>query len=133
MIDSSADLQGENWYEKILRAVAPCDLPECGFSEFETYGSFVMTYCPERYGFRIWNSERRGHLFYDMQGIGWRDVLWMGKEYDALSFEKTLHYSTLMKKILKWNISHLLRFTTWLKLITFYDAVRTKERTEKNG
>lgn len=51
-----SDLKGENWCEKVINAMPTND--KNGFSEFETYGTYVLNYYPGKYASRTLNSFR---------------------------------------------------------------------------
>lgn len=120
-IDSREDISGGVWYEKVIRSIDISEIMYSGFSEFETYGTYVTTYHPQLYRCREWKSERRGHLFFEIENMDWADASWLGKQLDALSFEKTLNYDTITKKILKYKISHIIKFTSYLKMLEMYN------------
>ncbi len=53
-------VNGEDWIEKILNACENLEKP-C-FSEFETYGTYVMTYYPGKYETQVLNTFRSAGL-----------------------------------------------------------------------
>ena len=57
-IESSVKVEGEDWIEKTINSISPSD--HCGFSEFETYGTFVLNRHPESYVERELPSLRYG-------------------------------------------------------------------------
>ncbi len=87
-IESNSILCGVAFYEKILRAIRPEVLQENSFSEFETYGTFVMTNYPDSYRLRHWHSFRYGAEFLHPDEMTDADYLWLGKDFDAVTFEK---------------------------------------------
>ena len=80
------DLLGEKFYEKIFHAI-DIDNMKLGFSEFETYGTWMMDRHPEAYAFREWKSMRRTNIFTDSHDLTKEDINWLAKDYDAASFE----------------------------------------------
>lgn len=122
-IELKDSIVGKTWYEKVLRSISTKDIMYSGFSEYETYGIFASTFYPGLYENRDWKSERRGHLFFDIESISWDDIRWVGKEYDALSFEKSINYNTRIRKILQYKITHIIKFTTYLKVMKLYDSI----------
>ena len=122
-IDSREDIRGDAWYEKVIRVIDKKDIMYSGFSEFETYGTYVTTYHPQLYMCSNWKSERRGNLFFEIENLDWADASWLGKQFDAISFEKTLNYDTVTKKIFKYKFSHIIKFTSYLKLLKIYDGL----------
>ena len=88
VIESNKALEGEKYWERILRAIEPIQIHQSAFSEFETYGTFVALRHPELYRIREWHSFRLGGEFFDPNTICDRDYTWLGKDFDAISFEK---------------------------------------------
>ena len=88
-IESNSALDGENFQEKIINAINLKDLTSSGFSEFETYGNYVMTRYPESYILRDWHSLRSHIKFYrNISELTDRQIKWLTSYYDALSIEK---------------------------------------------
>ena len=83
----NTELAGISFGEKILSAVGSDNL-RCGFSEFETYGTFIGLKYPASYKIRNWFSFRNANFFVDISDLNDDDVLWLSKEYDAATFEK---------------------------------------------
>lgn len=86
-IEKNSELCGENFWDKILRAIATEDLANSGFSEFETYGTYVEQYHKEEYQIRKWRSLREGTMFYG-SGITRKQMEYLEREYNAISFER---------------------------------------------
>ncbi|SFB94904.1 DUF6492 family protein [Butyrivibrio sp. YAB3001] len=80
-------ISGQKYYEKILSAVG-CDNLALGFSEFETYGTWIGMRNPSAYVLRNWNSIRNTNFFIDIADITEDDIDWLSKDYDAATFEK---------------------------------------------
>ena len=57
-IESSVKVEGEDWIEKTINSISPS--AHCGFSEFETYGTFVLNRHPNVYVERELPSLRYG-------------------------------------------------------------------------
>ena len=88
-IESRTEISGTNFQEKIINAIDTKDLGGSGFSEFETYGSYVIVRHPETYSMREWHSLRSGRIFYaKASDIDELDRQWLAKKYDAISLEK---------------------------------------------
>lgn len=77
---------GVRFYEKILACI-DIDNMKMGFSEFETYGTWVINRHPDAYVLRDWKSLRKAGLFVDSHDLTESDVKWLAKDYDAASFE----------------------------------------------
>lgn len=82
-----SDFEGTHFYEKILHAVGSDNLNQ-GFSEFETYGSWVGMRHSSAYMLRDWRSFRNTNFFIDIKDVTEEDLEWLSKDYDAATFEK---------------------------------------------
>ncbi len=117
-IENNKNIKGNDFTEKIINSVNIDDLSKSGFSEFETYGSYVMKKHVGFYNMRRWKSMRFGGLFIDGSSkIQNKDIKWLSKEYDAISFEKRDNISSLSKilPMLENNFSPLI-----LELFAFF-------------
>lgn len=76
------------FYEKILRAIRPGQIMNTAFSEFETYGTYVTFRYADAYCLRDWHSFRLGGEFFHPERMTDEDYAWLGKDFDAISFEK---------------------------------------------
>ncbi len=76
------------FYEKILRAIRPGQIMNTAFSEFETYGTYVTFRYSDAYCLRNWHSFRLGGEFFHPERMTDEDYAWLGKDFDAISFEK---------------------------------------------
>lgn len=79
-------VKGDEFYEKIFNAI-DIDNMKLGFSEFETYGTWVINRHPDAYALRLWRSMRRCNLFTDSRDLTSADIAWLARDYDAASFE----------------------------------------------
>jgi hypothetical protein len=98
-IECNNSIKGNTFFEKIINSISDKDLNYSGFSEFETYGTYIMTYHKEDCILRNWKSLREG-IFYIQQPLNDKKVMWINKQYDAVSFEK---HDTLPKISKLWN------------------------------
>ena len=87
-IEASDHLTGESFWERILRTVDEKDLNGQGFSEFETYGTYVAYYHSDRYKMRHWFSWRLCGTYFSPTDITEEEMEWLGKDFSAISFEK---------------------------------------------
>ena len=86
-IEANSALEGQVFWQKILYAVSPENLKGSGFSEFETYGTYVTTLHPGRYATRHMETLRSGKNILGAQPVP--EVLeWAGQSYDLVSMEK---------------------------------------------
>lgn len=91
-------LQGSSFWERILDAVSDENLPGSGFSEFETYGNYVMARYPDLYRLRTLRGMRKGAEYFGMEP-GEEDLRWAAKSYDTIAFERWSHYNKIMGSI----------------------------------
>lgn len=87
-IEENDNLPGTRYWEKIIHAIRPEQICDSGFSEFETYGTYVAFTDPNHYKLREWHSFRLGGEFFDPETICDRDYEWLAKDFQAISFEK---------------------------------------------
>lgn len=87
-IESNDAIEGKTFWEKIIHAIPPTKIANASFSEFETYGTFMCFTHPTLYRLREWHSFRLGAEFFDPNTISDRDFEWLGKDFQAISFEK---------------------------------------------
>lgn len=87
-IESNDSISGSRFYEKIINCIPLEDIQGNGFSEFETYGSFVCLTSPMTYKLREWYSFRLAGEFFNPETISEYDYEWLGRDFDAISFEK---------------------------------------------
>lgn len=98
-IENNNRVKGDSFWEKIINSINIKDLDQSGFSEFETYGTYIMAYHKDSYELRDWKSLREG-IFYIELPLNDEKVKWVSKNYDAISFEK---HDTLPKIAKLWN------------------------------
>ncbi len=79
-------VKGEDYCQKIMNAIEEKALV-LGFSEFETYGTFVTDRHPDEYEYRSYNSFRRGSWFVKESDLSEEDIRWLSSDYDAVTFE----------------------------------------------
>lgn len=87
-IEQNTHLKGHDFCEKVLNVVAETGYTQLAFSEFETYGTYVLNRCPEVYELRDWKSLRRGAWYFEKQQLNQELSEWLAGYYDAISFEK---------------------------------------------
>jgi hypothetical protein len=97
-INANTNIKGENFYEKIINAICKEDLGFSGFSEFETYGNYVMTYYPHMYSFKKYRTQRLGSFL-----LGFKPTIdqlnWAKNSYDIISFEnRGLHLFSIITR-----------------------------------
>ena len=73
------------YYEVIFDNINDLKL---GFSEFETYGTWVAIRYPDKYRIRKWKSFRNAGFFIGREELTDDDREWLSGSYDAVSFER---------------------------------------------
>lgn len=87
LINIIAQKSSSPWFLNIMDCIEPKALPYSGFSEFETYGTYVQYKYPGHYSYRDVSALRNGRRFFSR--IPSDDVLdWLGNYYSTISFEK---------------------------------------------
>lgn len=81
-----SDIKGNTYWEKIISAIDD-DYIALGFSEFETYGTYVTEKHADTYSPRRFASFRRGSWFVNESDLSDEDMAWLGCDYDAITFE----------------------------------------------
>ncbi len=87
-IESSDNIPGRRFWEKIINSIPEDKIQSSAFSEFETYGTYVVANYPDAYLFRDWHSFRLGGEFFSVDTISKRDFAWLSKDFYSISFEK---------------------------------------------
>lgn len=87
-INQAPHLFGETFYERILGVISDQDLNDTGFSEFETYGTYLAYRDPSFYKLRRWTSFRNCGQYFSPETISEEEIEWLSKDFYALSFEK---------------------------------------------
>jgi len=87
-ISDNKNLIGNIWYEKIINCIDPQYISHSGFSEFETYGTFVKEHYKQVYSKRLWKSLRRGvNLYFSPKLLTYNDIKKISKYYNSITFE----------------------------------------------
>ena len=88
-IESQDTVSGTGFQEKILSAIDDKNLPRSGFSEYETFGSYVMNRHNDSYILRDWRSFRHGGRIYaGVSQIDKQTREWLAESYDAITLER---------------------------------------------
>ncbi len=82
----SSTAGGQTYWERVIGLIDD-DYLALGFSEFETYGTFVTEKHPNAYERRSFASFRRGSWFVNERDIDKDDMAWLALDYDAITFE----------------------------------------------
>ena len=87
-IMKNAQLVGNSFFERIIRCIDVSKVTSNSFSEFETYGTYTCFKFLNQYRLRNWHSFRYAGSFFHPDEISDSDYEWLGKDFDAVSFEK---------------------------------------------
>ncbi len=93
-IEKSAN-ESEDFAGRIIDCVDE-DYITLGFSEFETYGTFVTDRHPDMYSYRKFDSFRRGSWFVNVKDVTGEDLEWFAADYDAVTFENAKPISDMV-------------------------------------
>lgn len=118
-IESNSALYGNAFWEKILWAIDEKAISFSGFSEFETYGSYVYKVYQDKYILREKESLRAGAWFL---GYEWSDEMlkWAAKDYAIISFEKNTARHKWLFKIDNMIGNSVLRYFIRLKWVVWF-------------
>jgi hypothetical protein len=112
-IENNKILEGTSFYEKIMYAINRNDIKGSGFSEFETYGNYILKYYPYLYNMRELRTYREGAMLIRKDIISTEILKWVSKDYDTISFEE--HYYNKLSSVFR----NILKFFTLYRLIPF--------------
>lgn len=128
-ITGNDKLEGDSFYEKILNAIDRSVVYCTGFSEFETYGNYVMTYYPNKYSRIKLRTQRRGSFLLGTDPTP-DQLEWAAKDYDIMSFEiygnKWLGKKTKDIKTRNKNSAAGI-FNKYIWISDLYDRLRGRE------
>lgn len=133
-IETNDDLKGTCYWQKILYAVAPESILKSGFSEFETYGNYMLTVHPEATHMRKLRTAREA--VYVLGGVpSYDQLIWAGRDYDVISIENPDYGRTLMVKLASVGfVQRHIRFQTLVKtrkkIRTVYRNIRGRNNFE---
>ena len=91
-------LRGNNFFEKILYAVDPNEILHSGFSEFETYGNFMLTFHADEIRMRKLRTLREA-VFVLGSTPSQMQLQWAAKDYDIISIELPNYKKTLLTRL----------------------------------
>ena len=95
-IESNNCIQGDLFYEKVINSITQKDINNAGFSEFETYGTFMENKYQDIYVEKEINTLRGGSLVFG-NNIDGNLIEWLNKTtiIDTISFERSQKGSKL--------------------------------------
>lgn len=130
-IESNNRIAGSTFEEKIINSICEKDIAGSGFSEFETYGTYVYKEYRNRYILRKWRSMRFGGFFFEDAGsISHNEMKWLSGYYDAISFEKGDTLSAFSSLV--HNDNYINHFgARSLEILSFIIRAKRKLTTER--
>ncbi len=109
LIENNHQIKGETFFEKIINSIPQRIINLSGFSEFETYASFLTLLYPNIYQLRKWNNIRCGKIFIGPNPS--TDLLqWVSKHFASISIERYDSYWLIFKYLNKANIFKYVKF-----------------------
>lgn len=90
MLDAISDndkVSGDNWWEKCINAMPVKDLSHSGFSEFETYGEYVISTHPDAYLYETSYKHLLCTKHYFGEEVDKAMIPWIAKDYSTMGFE----------------------------------------------
>lgn len=85
-VEANSEIKGTYFFEKILNAVEPDVLNLSGFSEFETYATYVQRVYPGFYKERFWMNLRNGKTFFGDSPTQ-NQYKWAAEKFVSMSLE----------------------------------------------
>ena len=86
-IGNNENIEGEFWWEKCVNAIPLPELTESGFSEFETYGEYVISRYPEQYVYEFGYNHLLRSKRYFGETVSEEFQKWLSDEYMTIGFE----------------------------------------------
>ncbi|MBQ9590324.1 MAG: hypothetical protein IJR29_09090 [Butyrivibrio sp.] len=129
-IIGKSDIRGNCWWEKILNSIDVSCIKEAGFSEFETYGNYVMKYHPEVYSIDNARQYRTIDTFISMTPT--REQLeWVFKSFESITFEdwNKINYIHVCKLLMKLGLP--VTFATTIHDFISYIIVQSRYHLAK--
>lgn len=128
-IMSNDHLTGMTFYERIMHAIDSSIIRATGFSEFETYGNYVMTYHSDEYHKIKLRTQRLGAFIVGDHPTA-EQLEWVSHDYDIISIEpfgrRWLAKYTMRPGIrTKYSAREL--FLKYIKYSDFLDQLRGKK------
>jgi hypothetical protein len=114
-IENNNKLSGKRFYEKILYSIDKKEVGNSGFSEFETYGNYLLTYYPDKFSARKLRTFRYGFSHLNKSDLNLKTLNWISSSYDTISFEE--HYKGDRPNAFNYKMPH--RFFIKYKIIPF--------------
>lgn len=96
-IKNNNEIYGNSWIEKIIYAISLEDIDKAGFSEFETYGNYILNKYPDKYKERNLKTLRNGMAKYG-KILSYKELSKL--DLDTITFEnwnKNKKFSSKMK------------------------------------
>ena len=125
-IESNIEIEGVTFDQKIINSIDSKYITEGGYSEFETFGTYVYHKYKDAYTLRKWRSMRYGDYFFEHnQKLAISSVNWVSKHYDAVSIEKWSPVSPL-GSIVNKNWFQSVFPSTVLELMALFIRIRRR-------
>ena len=98
-IEMNKSLKGDNFFEKIINSIKPKNI-FLGFSEYESYGTYVYKYYRDEYEYRSLRTCRHGYSFIGLHFDN--EILnWVSNSFDTISFEGLSYKNNIVIDLVK--------------------------------
>lgn len=136
-IEKNENIPGKTFFEKIINAIDIRHILNSGFSEYETYGTYMRLVHPNVYQHRKWESLREKEInFFPFNTIKSRMAKWLSKSFDAVTIEKRVAFRfnpklAIYMKIVSffWSYEHAIK--VYDNLAEWYYGRKEKARSKK--
>ena len=92
-IENKNNITGKMFWEKIIMSIDKKDITKSGFSEYETFGSYVDTKYPTFYTHRAWRSLRKPETYFgNIDKFHDKDINRLSKDFDSITIEAKHYY-----------------------------------------
>lgn len=122
-IENNDSINGTLFFEKILNAIDKEVLNLSGFSEFETYATYVQKTRPGFYEERFWVNLRNGKTFFGSNPDE-EQYLWASEKFISLSLEDFDHQYIISKLLCNKFFRKHFKFKTIYNLINPFYKLR---------
>ncbi len=108
--------QKHTFFENIMYSISKDLINLSGFSEFETYASYVMNEYPNTHILRYWRNLRNAGIYIG-KNLSKSNVKWLSESFDVISVED-FNPQWFICKFIAWiDSKHKVQFSTVYKII----------------
>lgn len=108
--------QKKTFFENIMYSISKDLINLSGFSEFETYASYVMNEYSDTHILRYWKNLRNAGIYIG-RNLSKSNVNWLSKSFEVISIED-FNPQWLICKLISWiDPNHKVQFSTIYRII----------------